>query len=115
MIHKEIVLRDQNANLHPMTPMSCSDLGVKERQDLENWIIQEPRILGLGAELLLITTEYDRFDKSDKRLNLLALDRSGNLVVIELKLDAAKTLADLQAVRYAAFCSTMTFKTMVGL
>jgi hypothetical protein len=115
MIYKEIILRDQDANLHSMQPISYAELGVKERQDFENWIIKEPKILGLGADLLLITSEYDGFDKSDKRLDLLALDRLGNLVIIELKLDAAKTLADLQAIRYAAFCSTMTFTTMVAL
>jgi hypothetical protein len=31
------------------------------------------------------------------------------LAIIELKRDAAGSLADLQAIRYAAFCSTLTF------
>jgi Domain of unknown function (DUF4268) len=55
------------------------------------------------------------FDKSAKRLDLLALDRDGKLVIIELKRDAAKSLADLQAIRYAAFCSTLTFENIVNL
>ena len=58
----------------------------------------------LGEPLLLITSE---FEESDKRLDLLLLDRSARLVVAELKLDASGTLADQQAIRYAAFCSTI--------
>jgi hypothetical protein len=33
--------------------------------------------------------------------------------VIELKLDIARTLADQQAIRYAAFCSTMTMNQLI--
>ena len=69
-----------------------------------------------GTEpLLLITSEYDRFEKSDKRLDLLALDKAGKLVIVELKRDVAGSLADLQAIRYAAFCSTMTLDDVVSL
>jgi hypothetical protein len=63
----------------------------------------------------VVTSEFDRFDKSGKRLDLLALDDGGKLVIIELKLDAAGSLADLQAIRYAAFCSTMKFEKVVSL
>lgn len=59
------------------------------------------------------TTEFGRFDKSKRRLDILALDREGTLVVAELKLDTSSSLADLQAVRYAAFCSTMQPADMV--
>jgi hypothetical protein len=94
--------------------VSFAELGVKERQHLEEWIKKNPAILG-SDDLLLIASEYDRFDKSGKRLDLLALDRDGKLVIIELKRDAAKSLADLQAIRYAAFCSTLTFEDVVSL
>jgi hypothetical protein len=96
-----------------LKPLTFSELGVKERKDLEEWVKANPDIL--GAELLIITTEYDRFDKSDKRLDILALDEDGKLVVVELKRDAAGSLADLQALRYAAFCSQMTLPEIVKL
>ncbi len=32
----------------------------------------------------IISTEYDRFDKTNERLDLLAIDKDGNLVVTEL-------------------------------
>ena len=67
----------------------------------------------LGEELLIITSEFDRFDRSNNRLDVMALDKEGVLTIIELKLDASRTLADLQAIRYAAFCSNMTMADIV--
>jgi hypothetical protein len=94
-------------------PTTFAELGVLERKHLEEWIKNNPDIL--GTKLLLIDSEYDGFDKSDKRLDLLALDYNGKLVIIELKRDASASHADLQAIRYAAFCSSMTFDTLVSL
>ena len=94
-------------------PVSFSALNVRERQDLEEWVLNHPEIL--GEPLLVITSEFDRFDRSNRRLDVLALDARGVLVVIELKLDVADSLADQQAIRYAAFCSTMTMAQAVEL
>ena len=94
-----------------LKPLKFSELGVRERQDLEEWIKTNPDIL--GTKLLIITTEYNRFYKSDKRLDILALDENGKLVVVELKRDVSRSLADLQAIRYAAFCSQMTLPQLV--
>jgi hypothetical protein len=91
--------------------LTLADAGVRERAGLEEWIAEKPDLL--GEPLLVVTTEYDRFDKSNLRLDLLALDASGRLAVVELKLDASRTLVDLQAIRYAAFCSTMTMDDLV--
>lgn len=92
--------------------VSFTSLNVKERQGLQEWVLQNPKVL--GEELLIVTSEFDRFDKSNRRLDVLALDRRGTLVVVELKLDTNTSLADLQAVRYAAFCSTMQIEELVG-
>jgi hypothetical protein len=111
----KIVLMDQNAGEPPLTltPTTFAELGVHEREHLEEWIKKNPDLL--GTKLLLIASEFDRFDKSDKRLDLLALDDKGKLVIIELKRDVAGSHADLQAIRYAAFCSTMSFEKAVAL
>ena len=85
---------------------------VKERQDLEVWVTSHPLVL--GEELLVITSEFDRFDRSDRRLDVLALDKNGYLVVVELKLVLEGSFADQQAIRYAAFCSTMTMDQVVS-
>jgi hypothetical protein len=94
-------------------PLTFAQINAQERKDLKRWIETNPDIL--GAKLLIITSGYDRFENSEKRLDLLALDEDGTLTVIELKRDAAGTLADLQAIRYAAFCSTMTLELIVQL
>ncbi len=100
-------------------PVSFAEIGIKEREDLEQWVIDHPELL--GEDLLVITSEFDRFDKTHRRLDILALDSDlssdskGVLVVIELKLDINRSLADQQAIRYAAFCSTMKMEDIVAL
>ena len=76
-----------------------------ERRDLEKWIELSPEML--GEDLLILTTEYDRFDKTSERLDLLALDKAGNLVILELKRGDSGKNVDLQAIKYAAYCSTL--------
>lgn len=108
-----VLMEPKNGRAQLLAPVDFSKLGFKERQHLEKWVEENPAIL--GSKLLIITTEFDRFDKSSKRLDILALDEDGRLVIIELKRDAAGTLADLQAIRYAAFCANMTFDEVVKL
>ena len=92
-------------------PVSFSSVGIRERSDLQEWILGHPEIL--GEPLLIVTSEFAGFDRSNRRLDLLAIDPDGNLVVIELKLELSGTFADLQALRYAAFCATMTAEQVV--
>jgi len=96
----------------------CKETNLKahsllERQDLEKWIENYPEML--GEELLLLTAEYDRFDKTSERLDLLALDKEGSLVIIELKRDDSGKYVDLQALKYAAYCSTLRLQDVVEL
>lgn len=92
-------------------PVRFSDVGIQERADLQEWILGRPEIL--GEDLLIVTSEFGGFDRSNRRLDVLGLDRDCNLVVIELKLELKQTFADLQALRYAAFCATMTADQVV--
>jgi hypothetical protein len=86
---------------------------ILERRDIEKWIVNFPEIL--GEELLIITTEYDKFDKTKERLDLLCLDKNGKLVVVELKREESGKSVELQAIKYAAYCSTLTLKDVVSL
>jgi hypothetical protein len=90
-----------------------SALQLRERYDLQEWILQSPRIL--GEDLLVITSEFSGFDRTSERLDVLALDKHGVLTVIELKRSAVGTNAELQALRYAAYCSTMSFNDLAEL
>ena len=92
-------------------PVTFHDIGVTERYDLERWVARDPGLL--GEPLLAITTEFSAFDKSNRRVDILALDAGGRLVVVELKLDAGGSLADQQAIRYAALCSNMKMENVI--
>ncbi len=105
------IVEPTSKKLTGVTAVTFAKIGVKERADLEKWVLDNPQVL--GEELLVITTEFDRFDKSARRLDVLALDKDGVLVVVELKLDLSRSYADQQAIRYAAFCSTMTMQDLV--
>ena len=94
-----------------ITESSFTELDIWERQHIEEWIRINPEML--GEDLLIVSVEFDRFSGSRDRLDVLALDRSGNLVVIELKRDSAAGYADLQAIRYAAMVSSMTVEVLI--
>ncbi len=97
---------DKEGTVGSVPERKLADLGLWERDDLQEWVIEEPRIL--GENLLVVTSEYAGFEGTLDRLDVLALDRDGKLVVIELKRDRADTNTDLQALKYASFCSTLT-------
>ena len=102
-----------NKTAAELNHVTLSQLQLKERYDLQEWILQNPKIL--GEDLLVITSEFSGFDKTAERLDVLAIDRSGVLTVIELKRSAIGTSAELQALRYAAYCSTMTLADLSDL
>jgi len=103
----------KNRKLMPCRETEFKSHGLLERQDLAKWVDLYPTIL--GEELLIITSEYDRFDKTNERLDLLSLDKDGNLVVIELKRDDSGKNVDLQAIKYAAYCSTLRLADIVEM
>ena len=92
--------------LDAVSEQSFRDLDVLERHDLQEWLIEEPRVL--GEDLLIVSSEYQDFVRTRDRLDVLALDPSGKLVVVELKRDRADETTDLQAIKYASYCATLT-------
>jgi hypothetical protein len=86
---------------------------LEERYDLQEWIDKNPD--SLGEDLLIIQKEFDRFDKTSERLDLLALDTLGNLVVIENKRDDSGKDVTWQSIKYAAYCSTLTSEQITDL
>lgn len=81
-------------------------LDIWERRDLQEWVIEKPKLL--GEELLIVTSEFDEFEGLRDRLDVLALAPDGKLVVVELKRDDADDTTDLQAIKYASYCATLT-------
>ncbi len=80
---------------------------MRERTDLQPRLRDKPE--AIEPDLFIVAEEYSN---SDCRIDLLGLDKEGNIVVIELKRKEDKFM-DLQAIRYAALVSTMTFNDLV--
>ena len=76
-------------------------LGLKEVQDIQEWVAANPSIL--GEDLLVISKEFSGFDRTKERLDLLAVDSDGVLVIIELKRDDSGADAHWQAIKYASY------------
>jgi alkylated DNA nucleotide flippase Atl1 len=92
------------------TPVSLADAGLRERRDLQEWVIAHPEVL--GDDLLVVTSEFGRWEGSDgltasERLDVLALSSSGRLVVVELKRGEDRSI-HIQAITYAALVSNFT-------
>jgi hypothetical protein len=63
--------------------------------------------------LFILAEEFGNWEDSKRRIDLLALDEDANLVVIELKRTDDGGHMDLQAIRYAAMVSAMSFDDVV--
>jgi hypothetical protein len=57
---------------------------------------------------LLIQKEFSSFSDTHERLDLLALDKQGSLVIIENKLDDTGRDVTWQALKYASYCSGLS-------
>lgn len=80
-------------------------------KDVQNIIKEHPEIL--GENLLIIAETLTPCEDSRKQLDLLALDKDGNLVVIELKRDYDGFHMDLQAIRYASMVRLLTVDNVI--
>ena len=90
-----------------------SHLGLQERQDIQEWIVANPEIL--GDDLLIIAKEFSDFDRTSERLDPLAIDRDGKLVVIELKRDHSGVDAHWQAIKYASYLRRATHQDILRM
>lgn len=97
-----------NKNLTALRPTTFAAEGLQERQDLQEAL--KGCIDAIAPDCLVISEEFSDWEDSKRRIDLLAIDRSANLVVIELKRDEVGAHMELQALRYAAMISTMTFE-----
>lgn len=94
-----------------IVPTTFSASGIRERQDLQAVLRDNPEAIAPG--LMLVFEEFSNWEDSASRIDLLCLDREANLVVVELKRDDSRTMG-VQAVRYAAMISAMDFDDVVS-
>jgi hypothetical protein len=84
---------------------------IYERKDLQRLL--KSNIEALSLDLKVIAEEFGEWADSNRRIDLLCLDKDANLVVVEIKRTDDGGHMELQAVRYAAMVSTMTFRQLV--
>lgn len=104
----ELVFTVSPAGASPASAISLADAGFRERDDLQEWVIENPEILGDGV--MIAAFEFDQWRtmsgaRERDRLDVLGLDMDGSLVVAELKRDQAPDTVEMQAVKYAAMAS----------
>jgi hypothetical protein len=94
----------ENKRLIEIQATTYSELNLRERFDIQEWIAGTPDIL--GEPLMIISKEL--ILPSGRRLDLLAVDKDGALVIIELKRDNSGSDVEWQAIKYASYCSSFS-------
>ena len=97
--------------LVPSAEITFAQIGIKERADLQRILKNQIEII--SPETLVISEEFGDWEDSKRRIDLLGIDKSANLIVIELKRTEDGGHMELQAIRYAAMVSAMTFERAI--
>ena len=98
--------------IRPIDETSFGAAGIKERGDLQRLLRAQVEVI--APDTLVVAEEFGEWEDSRRRIDLLGVDRDANLVVIELKRTDDGGHMELQALRYAAMVSTMTFGQAVA-
>lgn len=97
-------------NLESVAPTKFEAAGLQEA-DLQNLLRDQPEVLEEG--LFIVAEEFSNWRDSNRSIDLLALDKEGNLVVVELKRTQSGDHSELQAIRYAAMVSNITLEEIL--
>jgi hypothetical protein len=100
-------------NLTKITQTTFEQVGLRERTDLQRLIKKQIEVI--SPDTLVIAEEFGEWEESKRRIDLLGLDKDANLVVIELKRTEDGGHMELQAIRYSAMVSRMTFEKVVDI
>lgn len=90
-----------------------AEQGLKERSDLQRLLKKQIEII--SPDTLVIAEEFGEWEDSKRRIDLLGVDKAATIVVIELKRTEDGGHMELQAIRYAAMVSTLTFERCVDI
>ncbi|MDP9918533.1 hypothetical protein J2W24_004193 [Variovorax boronicumulans] len=97
--------------LKPLSETTFGAEGIMERNDLQRLLREQISVL--DERFMVIYEEFGDWLDSSRRIDLLCLDADANLVVVELKRTEDGGHMELQALRYAAMVSAMTFEQLV--
>jgi hypothetical protein len=85
--------------------------GIGERTDLQRLLGQQVAVI--SPDTLIISEEFCDWEDSRRRVDLLGIAKDASIVVIELKRTEDGGHMELQAIRYAAMVSALTFDKAV--
>jgi hypothetical protein len=85
---------------------------ILERKHLQAMLRQDTS--PLGEDLLVLCEEFGNWQDSNRRIDLLCLDKARNLVVVEIKRTEDGGHMELQAIRYAAMVAPMTLDKAIA-
>lgn len=97
--------------LQPLSQTTFGAEGIMERRDIQRMLREQISVL--DERLMVIAEEFGDWLDSARRIDLLCIDAEANLVVVELKRTDDGGHMELQALRYAAMVSSMTFDQLV--
>ena len=104
-------LSDNKEEMSAIRKTSFVEEDIKEDPDLRLILRAQPEVLEEG--LFILSEEFSRWQGSGRSIDLLAIDSTGRLVVVEVKRTRTADHAELQAIRYAAMVSSLTFEQAV--
>ena len=105
------IYRIDNNKILPIERTTFAQQGLRERHDLQ--ALLKSQIDVISPDTLIVAEEFSDWEDSRRRIDLLGIDKGANLVVIELKRTEDGGYMELQAIRYAAMISTLTFDELV--
>ena len=97
----------------PIEATTFEQLGMHERNGLQKLLKHNIEVI--SPDTLIVAEEFGEWEGSQRRVDLVGIDKDANLVVIELKRTKDGGHMELQAIRYAAMISTLTFDKLVDI
>lgn len=109
------IYRIDDNRIVQVEPTTFKEQGLLERSDLQTLLKNQIDVLSLDPDTLIVAEEFGEWEESQLRIDLLGVNKDANLVVIELKRTESGDHMELQALRYAAMISTLTFDRLVTI
>lgn len=107
------IYRIDDDKITPIERTTFAQQGLRERHDLQQLLKSQINVV--SPDTLIVAEEFGEWEDSRRRIDLLGIDKNANLVVIELKRTEDGGHMELQAIRYAAMISTLTFEKLVAI
>jgi hypothetical protein len=93
-------------------PETWFDSKLLKSKDLQRLLRRDISVL--SPDLKVIAEDYGGWENDGRSIDILCIDKEARLVVVDIKRTAEPSYVELQAIRYAALVSAMTFEEAVN-